>query len=69
MFRESGTRPANENKPPCVSAEEFDDGYIMVDYVKKKKYTQMLKLLLCNIPCSSNQTFMMIPYITLMETT
>lgn len=34
MFREGGTHPANENKPPCVSAEECDDGYIMVDYVK-----------------------------------
>lgn len=35
VFREGGTCPANENKPPCVSAEELDDGYIMVDYVKK----------------------------------
>lgn len=47
MFREGGTRPANKNKPPCVSAEGFDEGYIMVDDVKKKqkKNTQMVKLL------------------------
>lgn len=32
MFREGGTRPADETKLPCVSAEEFNDGYIMVDY-------------------------------------
>lgn len=35
MFREGGTCPANENKPPCVSAEELDVAYVMVDYVLK----------------------------------
>lgn len=65
MFREVGTRPANENKPPCVSAEEFDDGYIRVDDVKNnKKHSNGETASLCNIPRSSNQGFMMVPYIT-----
>lgn len=61
MFREGGTRPANENKPACVSAEEFDDGYIMADYVKKKKrkrkHSNAETASLCNIPCCSNQFY------------
>lgn len=59
MFREGGTCPANENKLPCVSAEELDNGRLCF------QNTQMPKLLLCNIPHSLNQDFMMIQYITI----